>query len=369
VQLLWEWDFSHADGEKRMVVRAHKPLNGDSLVARWSDDWGLLVNGLFDGERVPTDRGFAHFFTDKEREATIVHMHNPEDADYYEPELAGQIRGSGVRGHVYWYWWLASNFMALAEDFAERFANGVWKAYYDESNPLARSEMEEALASYKSSHVLFLPRNKGTMQAVNDTVIEQVNSTNPGFIFEIVQYLRDKIRKYITGSNVSMDNEVNLGGDSVSLGRDNLSKITKYDAERLAETITAQWMPVLTKYNCEPGTPPPYFRFDCDKPNADAILGHAVQLMEMGSSVDLDYLHEICGVPRGNPGDNVASKLQNFQPLPEGTQQPQQVPAAGDAGPVDPNSQEQSPQPDPSQQVTSDVQNPSSSAVDSSFLS
>lgn len=345
VALLWEWDYSHPDGERRLVVRKHKPINGDSLVARWSDDWGILVNGLWQGDKEPTDRGYAHFFTPREMEAVIVHMHDPEDCDYYEPEMAGQIRGSGLRGHIYWYWWIANNFMALAEDYAERFANGLWKAYYEESNPQAKTELEASLAQYKNSSVLFLPR-KATMQAVNDVVVEQVNTANPQFILELVQYLRDKIRRYITGSNIADETDVSIGGDAIGVDEDRVSRVVKYDAVRLAETLSEQWLPILTKYNCGENIPPPFFVFDIESPNAGDVLNFAKVLRDLGSSIDLDHLHKITGVPMGSPGDNVSTKLQNFQPVAV-DQQPQGVPSTGSPGPQD---QQTAPSPSPDTQ-------------------
>lgn len=332
-QLLWEWDYSHPDGEKRLKVKNHRPLNGDSMVARWSGDWGLLVNGLYDGDKEPTDLGFAHFFTATEREAVLVHMHNPEDCDFREPELAGQIRGSGVRGHCYWYWWLAANFMALAEDYAERFANGIWKAYFDESNPNAKTEMENSLAGYRSSHVLMLPRNKATMAAVNDVSITEVGTASPQFLFELVQYLRNIIRKYITGSNINAETDIGMGGDAVGIDADRVARIVKYDAERLAETYNVDLMPVLCRYNCGPSVPPPRWVFDVDVPAADNIFGFAEKLVNtFGSTVDVDHLHKISGVPAGSPGSTLASKLQPMSPV-AAAQTPQNVPFSGSPGP------------------------------------
>lgn len=327
IQFTYEWDFSHPDGERRLKVKDHRPINGDTLVARWSGDWGLLVNSMYDGPKEPSDQGFAHFYTPKEKEAVLVHMHNPEDNNFFEPELAGQVRGSGVRGHVYWYWWLASNFMALAEDFSERFAFGIWKAYFDETNPAAETAIEVAVAGYQSNHILKLPRNKQTEFPVNDVTMQEVGTASPQFLMDIVQYLRDKIRKYITGSNISIDTDVSMGGDAIGVDEDRVSRIIKYDAERLGEMYSVEWLPVLTKYNCGPTIPPPRWVFACDKPNAGALLNYAKALKDLGGNIDLDPLYAACGISQGNPGDNISSNIQPMQPVAV-DQAPQGVPSA-----------------------------------------
>ena len=331
--LTYRWDYSNPNGERYHLVHSHYPINGDSLVARWSGDWGQKVHGQFPGDKVPTDTGFAHFFTPEEIEAIIIHTHNPEDPDFYEPELAGQIRGSGLRGHCYWFWWLAGNFLALAEDYAERFAMGVWQAGYDKTNPNGKQEMEDALAAYRANKVLLVPVAADGSTPYKVTISE-VGTATPMFIFEIVQWLRGVIKKYIIGSDLSEETAMQVGGDGAGVLEDRISRVVKYDAERLAETLSHWWLPVLCKYNCGPTVPPPFFRFNCDRPNAGQLLSYAKTLHELGDDIDLDFLKEAAGLPKPNPGANVASKLQPMSPTAVNAV-PQGVPIVGATGPVD----------------------------------
>jgi hypothetical protein len=349
--LTYKYDYSHADKQRRTVVKNHYPINGDSLVARWNGEWGQKVYAGFPGTKEPTDLGYAHFYSPEELEAIIIHTHNKEDADFFEPELAGQIRGSGLRGHCYWFWWLAGNFLALAQDYAERFAWGIWTAGYDKTNPNGKLEMEDSLAGYKSDRVILVPKNPdGSTPYTVD--VKEVGTATPTFIFEIVQWLRGIIKRYIIGSDLSEDSAMQIGGDGAGVLEDRISRVVKYDAERLAETLTYFWVPVLCKYNCGEHVPPPYFKFNVDRPNAGNLLNYALQLHQLGDDIDLDFLREAAGLPKTTPGSSVSSKLQPMSPTAVDAV-PQNTVMIGQPGPIpDQMQQQQIPQP---QQVVGQV--------------
>ena len=356
VSLRYEWDFSHPDGKRRMVVRDHLPINGDTLVARWAtNEWGMYVNGLYPGIKEPADINFVHFFTPAEREAIIVHCHVPEDADFYEPELAGQIRGSGLRGHLYWYWYLASNFLALVADYGERFANGIWIAYYPETNPEAKTELENALAAYKTSKVLELPKRADGTSGYG-IEIREVSASSPQFLLDlVVNFFYQYMRAYITGSSLSHETAIGVGGDAVGLMEDRISRVVKFDANRLAETLSVEWMPVLTRYNCGESVPPPFFKFDLDTPDAARITQAAVVMKkEFGVDVNTTHLMQLNGLPEAAPGSSVSSEIQPLQPVAV-NQTPQGVAMAANAGPTPVQPQQAVPVPPPQQSTVTPV--------------
>ena len=325
--LLYEWKYGYADGKKRMRVREHRPIHGDSLVARWDGSWGMLVNGAFPGDKEPTDLGFAHFFTPTEREATIIHYAPPFDVDFFDSDLAGQIRGSGLRGHVFWFWFLRSNFIALVADYAERFANGIWKGWYDQTNPTGKEELASVLSEFRNAKVLQLPQlpNGYKPFAVE---IEQVGTANPDFLLRFISnYFDNYIRDYLSGASLSHGSQLNVGGDGVEYMRGRVSTVVQWRGNRLANTLTRDWMPVLTRYNCGETAVPPYFRFDTDRPNSGEILGYAKAIKELGGDIDLSHLYECSGLPEPAPGTTVASAIQPLQPTAV-TQTPVGVPVA-----------------------------------------
>ena len=84
---------------------------------------------------------------------------NPSDADYNDPSMAGINQGAGLRGRIYWLWWLKQQYLAQAMRFVERLANGFTIFYYDGSNPAAKDEMAKAIKNQDpNSYGLLLPR-------------------------------------------------------------------------------------------------------------------------------------------------------------------------------------------------------------------
>ncbi|HYE79878.1 MAG TPA: hypothetical protein VEI97_17985, partial [bacterium] len=130
VQLRWGWSFT--SGKKRLMVKAHHPVNGDKLRFKFSGRVGILVHSTEQADTEPTDLGRCHFLTPDERKQFIVHRHEPEDVDFFEPDLAGGIHGVGIRSRIYWFWWLRSQVTTWLMDYLERVGAGGFTIYYYE---------------------------------------------------------------------------------------------------------------------------------------------------------------------------------------------------------------------------------------------
>lgn len=334
-----------------MVVKEFRPIHGDSLVPRWDGEWGILVNGSADVEKdIGNGLGMAHYFTPAERECVVIHTAPAEDVDYLEPQMAAQIRGSGIRGHIYWWWYLKSNYQALLADFSERFSQGVWLAYFDTANEQGREYMADAVAGYKNNRVILLPRTEQGDTAFG-LDIKEVGTANPAFLESQIEKMEELIHKYITFQDVnSLD--VAVGGDGAGLVTDRISRGIKYCAKRLAQTLTDQFVSVLARYNT-PGIPPPVFEFDIDSPVAGEVLGYAETLHQLGGPIDLDHLYELCGLPMPAQDSTVASRIQPLSP--QMGQTPQGVPISN------PDQQQQAP---PPQQEAPPPQQPPQTILD-----
>lgn len=343
VALVYRWEV--VGGELCMCVADHRPINGDSLVARWDGEWGQLVNGTFEGEKDVGDGvGMAHYYTPSEREAVIIHTAPAEDVDFYESELAGQIRGSGLRGHIYWWWWLKSNFQALLADFSERFAQGVWIGWFEAGNDSAKREMDDAITGYNQKRSLLFPRTPEGQSAYG-LEIKEVGTQNPAFLQAQVDKMNDLIHKYLTYQSIN-EVDVAVGGDGAGLVTDRIARGVKYSASRLAETLTTEWMPTLARYNT-PGVPPPKFRYQIDTPDAASLIHYAERLVPWGYTPPVDDFVKLSGLPVASEGDTVYSKIQPLSPVMD--QQPTGVPISQTP---DPNQQQAPPQQQPEPQPT-----------------
>lgn len=323
ISLLWEWDAYQPD---MLRVRDWAPINGNSLVPRYAhNEWGVLVNSMFEGETDGYALGRAHWFTKAEMESVIIHSYNPFQPDFYDALGSGASAGRGLQHGCYWLWYLRANLMALLTDYAERFAAGIWKGKFDESNANARADLEAAVAAYKSKHLLSLPqRRDGSL--VCDLEIMEVGTASPAVLQNAIDYIDRLLRAYISG-RPSLSGSV--GGDEVALQEGHISAVTKADAVCLAEDLTANWLPTLYRYN-SPGIPPGRFVFDIDSPNAERLLQYAQAMMEMGWGVNLDHLAKVLGLQPADLNSKVATKIQPLNPTALESP-PQQVPVAGNA--------------------------------------
>lgn len=323
-QLAYGWDFS--DGQRRMVVKSHKPINGDKLIPRWSGQWGILVHALYDGSWDITERGRAHFFTDYEREQIIVHEHEPEDADFFDSQLAGGIHGVGIRSRIYWFWYLKSQTMSFLMDYLERLgAGGVTIYYYEHGNDASLAEVKACAEAQFKNHTILMPRYRDN--STGGPGIDRIEPSNNGAqLLEslVTNYYDAQIRRYILGQDLT--SEAGPGGtDGVAtLHGETYNRIIKYDAENLASTLTEDFVRVLQKYNVPHDIPPLRFVFDVDKVNAGEMLEAANQFYQMGGSIGEDSLRTVIGLPRPKPGEAVLTQNMPMNPatlgaVPEGT--------------------------------------------------
>lgn len=317
-QMLLRWDYSR--GFKRLVVGDHRPMNGDKIMFKWSGDAGVLVHPLFDGDIQVTDRGLCHFFTPTERQTVIIHHFEPEDVDYYDYQMAGAVQGIGIRSRLYYFWYLKSRMLQYLLDYMQRTALGIGVFYFEAGNPESFAEMQAAAQNQIGSLRLLLPRFKdGTGPGYEH--FEPSNNGARLFIDFFTNYFDAVMRQFILGQTLTTATGATGLGSGVAMAHQiTQSNIVEYDATALAETLTEELVKVLYRWN-HPGVPPARFVFEVDKPNQSEIMAAAQVLYEMGVPVDADDLRNVAGLPKPEPGHEIASKYLANQAATVGTPQ------------------------------------------------
>lgn len=338
VQSAMEWDW--AEGYKELVIRRWWPINGDKLVFKFSGQVGVLVHATAPVETQFTERGRAHFLTPNEREQFTIHHFEPDDMDFTQPELAGAIHGSGLRGRLYWYWWLRSQILAWLLDYLERIgAGGLTIYYYQAGNKANMEEVEAAAKAQVGQHTLLFPRfqNKETM----GSGVERLEPSNAGadlLRVLITEYFDTVIRRFIIGPSLSSDVDsvgLGIGGGAADLLEGPFARLTRYDANDLKWTLTTDLVQVFYRYTC-PGVRPARFEYDIDKDNAAEILEAAQAFYEMGGDIDANHLREVFGLPIPEPGSPILAMPQPMSSVgvDPNAMSPQGVPIEGTPGPV-----------------------------------
>ena len=329
------FSFCFDSGHRQMVVENYKPMNGDKLVFRFSGQVGILIHSTFKDDNTSiTDRGRAHFFTPEEREQVVIHKHEPEDADFWEGDMAGAIFGVGIRSRIYWLWWLRSQVTAFLMDYLERVGAGGFTIYYYEAgNQNSLTEVKTAAETQWRNNTILFPRYRDG--STGGPGIDRIEASQAGAALLstlITEYFDTVIRRYILGQTLSSESgATGLGSGVAEFQEDTLSRIIKYDAINLQETLTHDLVKVLAKYN-HPGVPAPKFVFDVDKPNAAETLHAAKDFYEMGGQVDEDELRSVLGLSKPQPGHNILAKLPSVSPTGVGAL-PTGVPMSGTPGP------------------------------------
>lgn len=331
VEIAYEWrDYK---GEQKLFVRDFTPINGDKIRHRWDGTPGFLVFAGYPGTKEATDNGLAHFLTPDERLQYIIHEHEPDDSDWTEPEMAGAVHGVGVRGRLYWFWWLKQQVFAQLMNYIHRFANGLTIFYYMASDPQAKQEAEDAARKQWNNTALLYPRWNSENPDVNKVERLEVGTANSNLLWNLVsEYFDPIMERYIEGQTLSSQAEpTGLGAATAEAHGETLDEIVKYDAVDLSETLQTDLVNVLYSYNA-PGVKPGKFTFDVESPNSEALMEYGQMLFEWGVPLDEDQAYEISQWRKPKPGSGVVTQLGAMQPAAVGGV-PQGVPVSGQAGP------------------------------------
>ncbi len=331
VEVSYMWDTWFGD-KQVLLVRDFIPINGDKIRYRWDGTPGILVYAGFPGSKEATDWGLCHFLSPDERRQYIIHEHEPDDADWVEPEMAGSIHGVGVRGRLYWFWWLKQQVFGLLMNYLTRFANGLTIFYYNASDPRAKLEAEKAARQQFSQVALLYPRWNTERPDTNKVERLEVGTASPTLLWNLVgEYFDNIMVQYILGQTLSSGAEATgLGSGLAELHGDTLAEIIKYDAVDLAETIQTDLINVLYEYNC-PGVRPGKFEFEIDSPNSEELMNYGQILYNWGVALDEDQAYKISQWQKPQPGGGIITKLGAMQPAGVPGAVPQGVPQAGAA--------------------------------------
>jgi hypothetical protein len=327
VELAYHW--KRHKGEDLLFVRDFIPINGDKIRYRWDGTPGVLVYPGYPGKKEATDYGLAHFLTPDERLQYIFHEHEPDDADWEEPEMAGAVHGVGVRGRLYWFWWLKQQVFAQLMNYIHRFANGLTIFYYNAQDPNAKKEAEKAARQQFLNTALLYPRWNSERPDTNGVQRLEVGTASPQLIWNLIDGYFDPVMvRYIQGQVLSSHAEpTGLGSKVADFQANTLDELIKYDAVDLQETLQTDLVEVLYEYNC-PGVTPGTFEFEVDTPNSEALMEYAATLYEWGVPLSEEQAYKISQWAKPKPGEGIISKIGAMHPGAMGAA-PAGVPTAG----------------------------------------
>lgn len=314
------------DGQEMTGITGWKPINGDKINFTFDGVPTIRVNAAWanrlksEGASVEqadkvtawNDQGQVLILNKPEyRNRFVIHVHEIEDADFTEPELAGSVGGVGLRHYCYWIWWLRQEIMEWLLNYLEYMgAGGLTIVGYDMANPQALADAQEAFK--ERATVVFLPMPPGADKQTN--IVQRLEPSGTGNdIFKgwIDEYFNACLTRLIIGQDLSgQSGPTGLGSGVADLQADVKQCIHRYDAKNLNETETQQLLEVLLQLN-EPNAD---YNLRCEtvlqEVNSEAGLQAAKQAYDMGAGLPESHVLKLASIPEPKEGERVLTNPQ-----------------------------------------------------------
>lgn len=330
------------------------PINGDKIVFRYDDGTldperpagqvGIRVGAFSPGQTIggrwkveATDRGMAYFLAPDERRNIAIHKHAIEDGAYEAAVDAGMIHGVGIRSRIYWDWFQKQECLAFLMEYLQRSAGGIELWYYDEGNPKAKAETEQAATNRVSNggrNIILVPRPRG-----EDAMAYGVQLVEPGVqgVAELkdllTNYFGHRIKRYILGQTLTSEADATGLGSGVAAAHiDTFMQIVKFDANGIDETLTRQLLRQIQLYNF-PDSVGVWLKFktETESPDVDKKLSACSEAFQMGARFKEEDILNMVGMEAPGPDDR-ALQSPAFQQQPGMEGAPGAMPGAGGGG-------------------------------------
>lgn len=326
-------------------VKEWYPFHPDTLAFDQRGNLAMRVGAAYSASG-PSEQniGFdsrVHIFTEQERKAVILHRVFVGAPDFNDPNATESIyRGVGARD-VCWFMWLAKQeILQDAITYAERYAMGIRVGYYPLGQDAGRTMMENVLSNLTNDNSVLLPQS-GT-EKIYDIDIKEPNAGRAQVFMELVNWFSGKIKEAILGQNLSSESAATgLGSGVANLHADTLSRIIRYHADALADSMTFDFVRVIAKMLGASDADAASLRFEFapERPDPKERLEAIEKFVAMGGRVSESEVRDLLGLsqpadgepvlgtaataaaPSAGPQDQIASWLREG-PMPAEGEQP-----------------------------------------------
>lgn len=319
-QIRYEWKDLHGG---MCLVPAHwRPVHGDKLqFDRETGQVGVMVrtsrsntsgqprgSESYSSSRSKTRMGWeslVRMLDENERLAFVVHRHEIEDGDFFDPYEGGAIEGVGLRSRLYWPWWLKQKSLQWMMEFVERVGTGFTIFYYESGNQQEKAEMRTVAENYRTENYILFPRPIGSEK--QGSGVERIEPSTGGAQFLqslLTDYYGDQIRRMILGQTLTSKNEsTGLGSKVAELHGDTFQRIVLFDVRNLDETLTTDLLEVMHSFRCPGASWTPRFESVLERRNIEELLKAAESFVGMGGEVSEKDLREKIGLPEPQEGE------------------------------------------------------------------
>jgi hypothetical protein len=313
------------DGSEWNSVVRHIPVNGDKFRYEWNGTPGLAIYSGSDTTRDykeniflekyskhirPSMLGMALFLeVPFLRDRFVIHRFEPNDTDYlFEIEQSQSVFGVGMRSRQYWIWNLRLELLSWMTDALQRVgANGMIYGFFPSGNPQVQQQVELALWKLCKENISAFPYIPGTTN-VKD-MLQRIEPSSVGYevMMNLIVHLEEIMRRGYLGQDLSSESKpTGIGGGAAGIHADVRVENIIYDAGILDDTLNADLIPTLRKYNFFKyrgkrvrGDELPFsirHEFQISKDNLEDKIAAYNTCFQMGVELDKDDVRKTLGV-------------------------------------------------------------------------
>jgi phage gp29-like protein len=299
------------DSRLGVRVREWYPFHPDTLAYDQRGNLAMRVGADYSAHGPSSQNiGFdsrVHIFDERERKAVVLHRVFVNAPDFNDPNSTESIyRGVGARD-VCWFMWLAKQeILQDAITYAERYAMGIRVGYYPLGQDAGREMMETVLSNLTNDNSVLLPQS-GT-EKIYDIDIKEPNAGRAQVFMELVNWFSGKIKEAILGQSLSSEAQgTGLGSGVANLHADTLSRIIRYHADALADSLTNDFVRIVAKMlgGKDEDISCLRFEFAPERPDPKERLEAIRAFVEMGGRVAESEVRDLLGLSQPGEGEPV----------------------------------------------------------------
>lgn len=317
------------NGEYRLVVVDHRPVNGDKIHWSYEGVPQIMLNYAAANELIKSGRASKEdiktgFFSPvlelkdpRWRNRFVIHKHNCIDADFFEGEMAGgAVGGVGIRSIIYWSFFLRDEMLGWAINHLKKIGvGGIMVFYYEEGNEESLKKAEQAAQDVGERYAIAMPRPRGSSRETTHAQLLPFSESGVMALNAIISdYFERHIERVIIGQQLSASAfATGLGSGVAMLHRDTKFAVLEYDAENLADSLTEDLVQPLQRWNFPNADFPIRLVFDIPNPSASEKLMAANVVLNSGGRIKADELLSISGFSKPQEDDETLSQIDNMR--------------------------------------------------------
>jgi phage gp29-like protein len=304
-----------------VAIKEWYPFHPDTIAYDQRGNLAMKVGAAYSADGPSSQNiGFdarVHIFDEQERRAIVLHRVFINAPDFNDPNVTESLyRGVGARD-VCWFMWLAKQeILQDAITYAERYAMGIRVGYYPLGQDAGRSMMENVLANLTNDNSVLLPQS-GT-EKIYDIDIKEPNAGRAQVFMELVNWFSGKIKEAILGQSLSSEAaSTGLGSGVASLHADTLSRIIRYHADALADSLTTDFVRVVAKMlgATDSEVDGLRFVFAPERPDQKERLEAIEKFVQMGGRVSEREVRDLLGLSEPQEDEPILGSAQQSDPI------------------------------------------------------